>query len=762
MIADDVIQKVRERADITEIVGELVALKRAGASLKGLCPFHGEKTPSFVVNPQQGTYHCFGCQAHGDSLNFIKETQNLNFPEAVKALASRVGVEVPEERFIKPEVRERRAKRLALEDRLFDVQERLTLLYERSLSRSSVGKSYLAKRQISEESVAAFRLGWAGDDVGSFARWIREQEIALEDLITLGVVVPHDPDRPDRRGDTRLNGGRLRFRNRVMCPIFDLRDRVVGYSGRVVNPEQKIAKYLNSPETPLFVKSEHLFGLKTARVAMRSTAVDDLILCEGNLDVVSLWQAGFPNVVAAMGTALSERQALLIKRLSRSVTCVMDGDQAGQRAAFKSLPVLLAQGLNVRGKPLPPEQDPDSFVRSYGAKSFEEWLSDAQPLLLVRLNTLLTEHPSDPIGQAQVVREMIPLIHLIQDEHQRPLFLDLISKRVGVERSYLSDLMIRASQESRDHYAVKSDSSHSDSSHSASSHSASSHSASSHSASSHSASSHSASSHSASPGRESNDRFQGLMGAPRSGEPHGVYREPTHEGKRRRRSGKSSHQRSDQEARPWWSNVQIQRGGARVKPRVFGDRPTGEADIEIAPSPQPPASLASPSVHLGLVALPGYEREAISTLFYMPELLNRFLERGAANYFSHTGVGEFLISIKRERDEGRFATGESFLKSSPDRSLIATLKDCIAHPPLQNEKIDPERSLEDLIRRLRRGQLQLKLQEIVNELKSLSAEPNGVGDDSALSPQERREHLLQSYQEVQASLQRLTHTHQPS
>jgi DNA primase len=714
LIPDDVIQKVRERANVTEIVGEIVTLKRAGASLKGLCPFHGEKTPSFVVNPQQGTYHCYGCQAHGDSLTFLKETQNLNFPEAVKALALRVGVDVPEDRPIRPEVRKERAQKKALKDRLFDVQEQLTQWYELTLQRSSVAKGYLKEREITPNATTTFRLGWASDDVGYFLRWMNDHKILLEDLVTLGVVIPYDTDQPDRRGDPRLNGGRLRFRNRIMCPIFDIRDRVVGYSGRVINPQQKIAKYLNSPETPIFVKGDHLFGVKTARVAMRSNQVTDLILCEGNLDVISLWQAGFPNTVAAMGTALSERQATLITRLTNAVICVMDGDSAGQKAAFKSLPVLLSQGLNVRGKPLPSEQDPDSFIRTYGAVSFKDWLKDAPPLLLVKLNTLLNEYPRDPIGQAAIVKELIPLVRLISDEHQRPLFLDVMAKSIGVERAYLSQLLVQT-------YSDQSDGQND---------------------------------------HEVRQEYFGQAANQDSSISNGSLDEQQRYSVPNRakkyRNTKSNQRFDKNHERPWWANVALQRGTGKTRPRVFGDHPTGEVDIKLKPAPQPPASLTASKDDLSLKAsLFGYEREAVSTLFYSPALLDLFLERGGASYFSRTGIQEFLLSLKSERDEGKFSTGEAFFNLEQDRSLVAALKDCIAHPPIQNDKIDSERALNDLIKRLKRGQLQLQLQTIVQELKQLSLTTVSQNTDAEAVTGQRRATLLESYQTTQSLLQEL-------
>ena len=200
---------------------------QARSFFRGLCPFHGEEDSLVCCESSAGYISLFGCQAHGDALTFIKETQNLNFPEAVRALASRVGIEIVEERPLRPEQKAQRIKKKALEDRLFETQELLTQWYELNLRRSSVAQSYLSKREITSEAAQTFRLGWASDDVAQFLRWVREKEIAIDDLITLGVVIPFDPEQPNKRGDNRLNGGRLRFRNRIMCPIFDIRDRVV-------------------------------------------------------------------------------------------------------------------------------------------------------------------------------------------------------------------------------------------------------------------------------------------------------------------------------------------------------------------------------------------------------------------------------------------------------------------------------------------------------------------------------------------------------
>ena len=734
MIPDEVIEQVRARADILEVVGEVVQLKRAGASYKGLCPFHGEKTPSFTVNVQQGTYHCFGCQAHGDSLKFIRETQHLNFPEAVRALASRVGIEVPEMRRISPQQRQARAKKRALEDRLFEAQEKLTQWYEQSLTRSGAAQRYLKQRKISVESARQFRLGWAMNDVGATTRWMHQNEVTIEELEKLGVVIPYDPDSGYKRGDTRLNGGRLRFRDRLMCPIFDLRDRVVGFSGRVIDPQQKTAKYLNSPETPLFTKGDHVFGLKSARVAMTRSQYQDLILCEGNLDVISLWQAGFPNAVAAMGTAVTEAQAAVIKRLTRSVICVMDGDAAGEKAAFKSLPILLNQGLDVRGKLLPHGHDPDSFIGQYGSESFRVWLSDALPLIIVRLHTLLKEHPRDPIGQAKIAGELVALVRRVESKDQRPLFLDVIARELGVERRYLSDLLLRVDDEAHADTPPLLKPSSGDA--------------------------------------RRGQNPQAMRQAPSAQDAEQYFDQHTARPKSDR--GRSSRS-EDASERPWWTQVSIERGAQRARPRRFGDRPTGEAQLRLTPIPEPPPHLSTSRARPDQVGddpfisevpehtayLQGYERESISFLFYHPQLLDQFLEADGGEMFRHHGVKAFLLSLKSERDQGVFVTGERYLKSAQDQRLVAVLRDCIAYPPPQEEKVSPERKLEELTKRLKRGQLQASLLDVTQALREITAHltQGDAPEASARSElEQRREQLINQYQELQGRLSRLTAT----
>ncbi|MBM4290629.1 MAG: DNA primase, partial [Deltaproteobacteria bacterium] len=443
MISPDTLQIIKDRADILAVVGSEVRLKRAGGLYQGLCPFHQEKTPSFTVNPTQSTYHCFGCGEHGDSLKFLQKHRSLSFPDAVRALAALVGVEIVEERRGTPEQQRERKARQDRDTHLAELHAALVAHYRTALARSPQAQSYLKERGVSEEAAAAFELGWASDDVPLFYEWMTRVGASADDLADIGALRrPSAEDEPERagRGDARLNGCALRFRGRLMCPVFDPKGRSIGFSGRVIQAHSKAPKYLNTPETPLFTKGRSLYGLKTAREACRGAAgaAAPLIVCEGNLDVVSMWQAGFKKVVAPMGTALTPEQAQLMSRLSPTVISVMDGDSAGQKAAFKSLPVLLSAGLRVRAVVLPPSEDPDSFVRAYGPREMEALIAAAQPLLTLYLHSRVAALPRDAFGQAQAAREVLPLVAMIADPYERPLFLDEVAQVVGVDRLYLT------------------------------------------------------------------------------------------------------------------------------------------------------------------------------------------------------------------------------------------------------------------------------------------------------------------------------------
>lgn len=429
LIPDQTINEVRERIDIVALVGRYVDLKKAGTIYKGLCPFHDEKTPSFTVSPTRQTYHCFGCGQHGDCFRFLVESQGRTFPEAVRELAGQAGVDVPEERPVSPAQKAENQRQKDTARRLLDVQDKLCAYYSNQLfsDRGAPAQRYLIDRGLDRRAAEAFRLGYASGDKIPFQRWVEEHDIDRDDLVALGVLV-----RPEEGWSVgqRLWGGYLRFRERVMFPVIDLRGDVTGFSGRILDADKKAAKYVNSPETPVFTKGEQLYGAYTARTAARRGG--RVVLVEGNVDVVMLWQAGLEGTVAPMGTAITDTQVRLVRRLAERVVCVMDGDAAGQKAAFASLEPFLAEGVQPRAVVLPDGDDPDSFVRREGAAAFEAELDAAPPLLDLFIEKVADAHPVDPQGQAAALREIAPALSLLEDALALELYRSTVHKRLDV------------------------------------------------------------------------------------------------------------------------------------------------------------------------------------------------------------------------------------------------------------------------------------------------------------------------------------------
>ncbi len=443
MIPDETIAEVLSRIDIVALVGRHVTLKKAGTLFKGLCPFHDEKTPSFTVSPTRNTYHCFGCGAHGHSIKFLMEVGARNFPEAVRELAGECGVEVPESRKESPEQREARSRKKSLQRRLLDVQDLLTTYYSDQLfgSQGAGARSYLQGRGLSADAATAFRLGWASGDKRAFATFIEVNKIDRDDLAHLGVLLPPDEGWQDTQ---ILGGGYLRFRERLMFPVVDFRGDVTGYSGRILDSRKKIAKYMNSPETPVFTKGEQLYGAFTARsIARRAGRV---ILVEGNVDVVSLWQKGLQGTVAAMGTALTPEQVRLVKRLSSNVVCVMDGDEAGIKAAFSSLIPFLDAGIQPRAVMLDKGEDPDSYILQHGAERFTSLLDSAVPLLDLLIARAQETHPADPPGRLAALRSITPALTKLTDPLALELYRDRLTRELNISEAVIDKAIAEANQ----------------------------------------------------------------------------------------------------------------------------------------------------------------------------------------------------------------------------------------------------------------------------------------------------------------------------
>ena len=454
MIPDETIAEVLERTDLIALVGRHVTLKKAGSLFKGLCPFHDEKTPSFTVSPTRNTYHCFGCGAHGHSIKFLMEVGARSFPEAVRELAAECGVEVPEQRPESPEERKKREEKKSLERRLLDAQDILTGYYSDQLfgPGGERARRYLSNRGLSRRAADAFRLGWASGDKRAFSEFLNRHELSLADMVLLGVVMePNDGWNESKP----LRGGYLRFRERLMFPVVDFRGDVTGYSGRILDGNKKIAKYMNSPESPVFTKGQQLYGAFTARSAARKAG--RVVLVEGNVDVVALWDKGLEGTVAAMGTALTPEQVRLVKRLNGNAVCVMDGDAAGEKAAFASLDPFLDAGLQPRAVMMPAGSDPDSFVQSQGVDAFSRLLDSAAPLMDIMIKRQAEIHPADPPGRLAALREVAPTLSKLTDALSRDLYIAQLESTLGLSadiiRGALAEVQtpreIRSNQQTR-------------------------------------------------------------------------------------------------------------------------------------------------------------------------------------------------------------------------------------------------------------------------------------------------------------------------
>jgi len=366
------IQDLLSRADIVDVVGRHVQLKKAGINHKGLCPFHGEKSPSFIVSPSRQTYHCFGCGAHGNAVGFLMEHAGLSFPDAVRELAQQYGMTVPEDD-TSPAERERAAAQKQRQATLTDVLARAGEHYRKELRGSPRAIDYLKRRGLTGEIAARFGLGYAPDGWRSLASaFPRYDDPLLEES---GLVIAK-PAEDGNEADTKRYD---RFRDRIMFPIRSVQGEVIGFGGRVI--DQGEPKYLNSPETPVFSKGRELYGLYEGRSAIRQRGY--ALVVEGYMDVVALAQSGFGNAVATLGTACTAEHVQKLFRFTESVVFSFDGDAAGRRAAGRALEASLPHAgdtRTVRFLFLPPEHDPDSYVREFGAEAFERCVAEAVPL----------------------------------------------------------------------------------------------------------------------------------------------------------------------------------------------------------------------------------------------------------------------------------------------------------------------------------------------------------------------------------------------
>ena len=408
--SDDIIEEVRQKNDIVDVVSQYVKLTRKGSSYFGLCPFHNEKTPSFSVTPGNQMYYCFGCGAGGNVFNFIMEYENYTFGEALKHLADRAGVELPKIEYSR-EVREKAQERAELLE--INKQAAQYFYYQLRTEKGAQGYQYLTGRGLSEETMRKFGLGYSDKFGGGLYQFLKSKGYGDDRLRESGLF------NVDER-----HGMYDKFWNRVIFPIMDVNNRVIGFGGRVMGDGKP--KYLNSPETKIFDKSRNLYGLNVARTTRRKY----LILCEGYMDVISMHQAGFTNAVASLGTALTSGHASLLKRYTQEVLLLYDSDEAGVRAALRAIPILREAGVNSRVVNLRPYKDPDEFIKNLGAEAFEERLEQASDSFMFRVSIAESEFPmEEPQGQNRFFERCAEMLLELKDELERNLYIEAIVKK---------------------------------------------------------------------------------------------------------------------------------------------------------------------------------------------------------------------------------------------------------------------------------------------------------------------------------------------
>ena len=422
MIPAKQVQEILDASRIEEVVEEFVALRRRGTNFIGLCPFHGEKTPSFNVNPARNVFKCFGCGKGGDAVTFLREHEKMNFSEALHWLARKYNIKVEEVQRTPEQLAEQQHT-----DSLYIVNEFAQKCYSDSLFGSDEGKSvalnYFKTRGLREETIRSFGLGYAPENPRDW-------------LIQKAKTSGYSLDLLKKLGLTSHAGDRDFFRARVMFPIHSLSGKVAAFAGRTMSSDKTIPKYINSPETEVYVKNKILFGVFQAKKAIRQH--DECILTEGYMDVISLHQAGIENVVASSGTSLTEGQLQLIKRNTDNLKILYDGDPAGIKAALRGLDLALEQDLNVKIALLPPGEDPDSYVQKIGSEAFKEFArTRAKDFILFKTELLLDETKGDPIKRSGLVKDIVASIARIPDPIKRNVYVKECAALMGLGEEML-------------------------------------------------------------------------------------------------------------------------------------------------------------------------------------------------------------------------------------------------------------------------------------------------------------------------------------
>ncbi len=433
MIPRDTVDKIIEAARVEEVIGEFITLKKRGANLLGLCPFHGEKTPSFTVSPVKGIYKCFGCGKAGHSVNFVMEHLSLSYPEALKWLAGKYGIEVIEKE-ITPEEKERLDER----ESMLIVMQYAARYFVDNMNNTdegrSIGLGYFIERGLRPDIIQKFQIGYSLEDRRAFTNDAIKAGYSPKYLAKTGMSI---------LSNTYVEGNEIqqadvfdRYAGRVMFPITDEGGRVVAFGGRTLSSEKKVAKYINSPETDIYHKSKVLYGLSLAKKSIQQKNVCYLV--EGYMDVIAMHQAGIENVVASSGTSLTIEQIKAIHRFTTNIVVLYDGDEAGQKASERAIPLLLEEGMNVKLLMFPDNHDPDSYSRLVTAEEFAVYLEkNAQDFLIYKARKLSAETKNDPIKKATVIKDLVSNIALIPDTIIRSVYVKECSNIMEMEEQIL-------------------------------------------------------------------------------------------------------------------------------------------------------------------------------------------------------------------------------------------------------------------------------------------------------------------------------------
>ena len=412
-IPENILEDILSRIDIAELISGYIPLKRAGRNFKALCPFHHEKTPSFMVSPERQIYHCFGCGVSGNAFKFLMQFERLEFPEAVETLAKKAGVVLPKETSADYQT-------ASLTTGLYKVNELSASFYAGVLNSQSTvdAKDYLLKRGISEESIKLFQLGYAPDKWDALINYLRAKNISLGLLEKAGLVL------------TKEGGGYYdRFRKRIIFPIFDIKSRVLGFGARIL--DNTLPKYINTPETPIYIKGRNLYGLNLAKETIRQN--DCVVVVEGYLDFITPYQEGLRNIVASLGTALTYEQARILKRYTNNVVMVYDGDAAGELATLRTLDIFIEEGIEVKVVSLPKGFDPDLFVLKRGIAKFKDEITQAQNLFDYKLKVLKSRYDALEIeGKARICAEMLPTINKFKNAVLKSEYIKRLSEELKV------------------------------------------------------------------------------------------------------------------------------------------------------------------------------------------------------------------------------------------------------------------------------------------------------------------------------------------